>query len=263
MSAQCPGNTKLPYIARNPADRRLTLNEMSMDEYDKAWAQWDDMKIFGPFSRHLRRLIINLIRPLEFETVLDVSCGQGSFLAELGSEFPHLKPHGTEISSVALAQARTRVPHGHFWFLDLAKAHLDQRFDLVVCSEVLEHIADDVAAIENLVCMTGRYLVVSTPQGRMRGFEVSVGHVRNYASGELVRKLELAGLRILRVIEWGFPFYSPLYRDVLNRTGGRGTSGKYGPLRRLIAQAIYAVFAWNSSQRGDAIIVLAEPLARS
>ena len=39
--------------------------------------------------------------------------------------------------------------------------------------------------------------------------------MRNYARGELVRKLEETGFVVVSVIEWGFPFYSPLYRDFL------------------------------------------------
>jgi hypothetical protein len=82
---------------------------------------------------------------------------------------------------------------------------------LVICSEVLEHIPDDIAAIRNLAAMTGRYLVVTTVQGRMRRFEAGeVGHVRNYAYGELVHKIRAAGLRISTTIEWGFPVYTHL-----------------------------------------------------
>ena len=39
--------------------------EMSTVAYDQGWeSEWDDMKKYGPFSRHLRRIIKNIIRPL-------------------------------------------------------------------------------------------------------------------------------------------------------------------------------------------------------
>ena len=106
--------------------------------------------------------------------------------------------------------------------------------------------------------MTGKYLVVSGPQGCMRRFEAAVGHVRNYASNELVRKLEQNGFRMVQVVEWGFPFYSPLYRDFLEIPGGRGTEGEFGPARKLISIVLYHLFRLNSSKRGDEIVVLAE-----
>lgn len=236
-----------------------TMKTISISQYDQGWeTEWDDMKKYGPFSRHLRRLIGNLIEPLVFETVLDVGCGQGSFLAELRAKFPHIKPYGIDISPKALDLARGRVPDGEFHILDITQQALDKKFNLVLCSEVLEHLSDDLAAIQNLGSMTGKYLIVSAPQGRMRRFEAGVGHVRNYAPGELVHKLEQNGFGIIRTLEWGFPFYSPLYRNFIELVRGRGVGGKFGLTRKLISKVVYTLFRLNSSKRGDEILVLAE-----
>jgi 2-polyprenyl-3-methyl-5-hydroxy-6-metoxy-1,4-benzoquinol methylase len=240
--------------------REIAMEPMSAVEYDRAWAtEWDDMKRYGPFSRYVRRILKSIIRPLEFRSVLDVGCGQGSLLEELRAEFPHIKPHGIDISQSAIELARQKVPNGRFWVLDIAKESLDEKIDLVVCSEVLEHIPDDSLALRRLARMTGKYLVISTPQGRMRQFEKTVGHVRNYAPGELVQKLEQNGFVIVSVLEWGFPFYSPLYRDVLELTGGKGTTGEFGIVRKLLSNFIYYLFMLNSSTRGDEIFVVARP----
>jgi SAM-dependent methyltransferase len=231
---------------------------MELFDYEAIWkTTWGDVQSYGPFHRHLRRIIKDMIRALKFESVLDVGCGQGSFLAELKSNFPHIVPNGVDISSSALTLARQRLPDGKFWALDISEKSLDEKCDLVVCSEVLEHIPDDVSAIQNLRKMTKNYLLVSTPQGRMRQFERQIGHVRNYSRGELVTKLESSGFAILSVVQWGFPFYSPLYRNFLDFTGGKGTTGEFGPFRKLIAKLIYLLFSLNSSKRGDELFVLA------
>lgn len=236
------------------------MKEMTTDQYNEAWdVKWDDMKKYGPMSRHTRRNIKKLIRPLDFKSVLDVGCGQGSFLSELYAEFPHIATFGTDISTSAINLARRKVPQGEFWVLDATKEHLDRKFDVIVCSEVLEHIPDDLAALRHIAQMTGKYLVISTVQGRMRQFEPEqVGHVRNYAPGELVEKVEQCGLKVLKVVEWGFPFYSPLYRDFLDMTDSKGTTGTFGFGRKLLSHAIYGLFMLNSSRRGDEIFVLAE-----
>lgn len=237
------------------------MEPMSTAEYDKGWdTKWDDMKKYGPFSRHIRRLIKNTIRPLTFESVLDVGCGQGSLLADLRSAFPHIKLNGVDISNSAVELARLKVPDGRFWVLNITKEHLSEKFDLVVCSEVLEHIPEDVAVLKNLAYMTSKYLVISTVQGRMRRFEAKeVGHVRNYSPGELVHKVEFSGFRVITVIEWGFPFYSPLYRNFLELTGSKGTTGEFGLVRKALSNALYFLFMLNSSKWGDEIFVLAEP----
>jgi len=235
------------------------MEGLSAESYDKAWEfEWDDMKKYGPFSRHLRRIIKQIIRPLEFESVLDVGCGQGSFLAELQAEFPGIKPRGIDLSPSAIKLARERVPGGRFAVMDISEQALNEKCDLVVCSEVLEHIPDDIIALRNLRKMTGKYLLISTPQGRMRQFEKQVGHVRNYAAGELVKKLEMSGFGIVSIVEWGFPFYSPLYRNFLELTGSKGTTGEFGQARKLISCFIYFLFFLNSSRRGDEIFVLAQ-----
>lgn len=237
------------------------MEAMTAAEYDAGWAtQWDDTKEYGPFSRHLRRLLMNTIRPLSFSSVLDVGCGQGAFLSTLRAEFPHIKPNGVDLSTVAVELARKRIPDGRFWILDTVKKRLNEKFDLVVCSEVIEHIPDDSLALRSLAAMTGKYLVLSTVQGRIRRFEAEqIGHVHAYGPGEVVQKIEASGFRVRNVIQWGFPFYSPLYRNFLEFIDARGTSGTFGPGRKILSQMLYALFLGNSSKRGDEIIVLAEP----
>ena len=39
-------------------------------DYDEGWDKWDDMKQYGPMSRHTRRLIWNLIGNLQYQSVL-------------------------------------------------------------------------------------------------------------------------------------------------------------------------------------------------
>jgi SAM-dependent methyltransferase len=239
------------------------MDTFSTAAYDHGWeSKWDDMKKYGPFSRHIRRILKSMIRPLGIKSMLDIGCGQGSLLAELKLEFPYIELCGVDISKTGVELAQKRVPEGQFWVIDVAREALNKKCDLVICSEVLEHIVDDTAAIRNLRQMTGKYLLISTPQGKMREFEKEVGHVRNYARGELVRKLEETGFVVVSVIEWGFPFYSPLYRDFLELTASRGTTGEFGRVRKLIASLLYLLFMLNSSKRGDEIFVLAQPVVR-
>ncbi|HEX6065078.1 MAG TPA: class I SAM-dependent methyltransferase [Longimicrobiales bacterium] len=229
--------------------------------YDVGWdTQWDDMKKYGPMSRHIRRYIKKLIRPLDFKSVLDVGCGQGSLLQELMAEFPGIEPHGVDLSQSAADIAQRRVPGGTFGTLDLTQATTGRTYDLLICSEVLEHIEDDMAAMRNLrrMCNPGGHLVVTTVQGRMRKFEPEgVGHVRNYKYGELVGKLRDAGFDIVKDVSWGWPLFSPLYRNVLEATSAKGTTGEFGGGRKFIATAMYYAFFLNLPVWGDEIFVLA------
>jgi len=218
------------------------------------------MRTYGPTGRHMRRVIADVVKSLAYDTVLDVGCGQGSLLQAIAPLRPGSRYAGVDFSEKALAVARHRVPQAEFAWLDLTQGHLDRRFDLVLCTDVLEHIEDDAAALANVAGMAGRYLVVSTLQGRMRRFEATVGHYRNYRRGQVQAMIEALGFRTERVVEWGFPFYSPLYRDLLDLTSGQGTEGEYGPARRMVAELIYQVFRLNAWTRGDYVCVAARRL---
>lgn len=235
------------------------MNDPGDVDYDRSWeVRWNDMRRYGPTGRHLRRIVTDMIAGLDYRTVLDVGCGQGSMLQTLMPLAPNAHYTGIDFSEKALEVARQRAPRAEFARVDLLEGPLDRRFDLVICTDVVEHIDDDVTAIEAIAAMTGKYLIVSTLQGTMRPYEDQVGHYRNYAKGELQAKIEATGLRVKRVVEWGFPFFSPLYRDLFRATGLQPTQGQFGPFRRLLSLGLYGVFCLNSWRHGDYIFVLAE-----
>lgn len=237
------------------------IGGFSSSEYDQHWDEWGDMRAFGPASRHLRRLIAAAMKRIDPpKSVLDVGCGRGDLLLDVLAIHPNVQTIcGVDISQVGLTTAHKRLGKGEFRTLDISAEALPEKYDLVLCTDVVEHIIDDIAALRNLAKMTRGHLIVTTLQGHMRPVEADVGHVRNYAIGELADKARQAGLREVHRFEWGFPFYSPIYRDILNGVGGRGTTGKFGPSRRIVSELIYQVFRLNAWQKGDYVVATFRP----
>lgn len=235
------------------------LTTMSTEWYDQVWrAEWMDYSRLGPTRRHVRNMIHSLIEPLLFNSVLDVGCGEGSLLRELRERRPHLQMTGTDVSTTALGYARHRVPGGAFFTLDLEFETLPVSADLTVSCEVLVHFHADEAAIAKLAALIRRYLVVVVPQGEMRRFERGdVGRVCNYSRAKLCAKLERAGFAPTTVVEWSFPFFSPLYRDFLDRIPGGTVKGRMELRKRIAAAALYQLFRLNSWRRGDTLVILA------
>jgi hypothetical protein len=132
-------------------------------------------------------------------------------------------------------------------------------FDLITCIDVLEHVEDDEALLCRMATECRRYALCGTVQGTMRPGEYEIGHVRNYRPGELREKMIRAGFTPVRTVEWGFPFYSPLFRSALAVSRSEPLSyGRYGIGRRLLCRALYALFSLNSWSRGDKVFILAE-----
>jgi SAM-dependent methyltransferase len=231
-----------------------------MEDYDRIWREvYGDIQKYGPVHRHMRRILLKLLAPLKYETVVDVGCGNGNTLLTLTRNKTLKRIVGTDISEEAMKIASERIP-AEYRILDIEKGSLGETYDMVSCSLLMEHVHDDDAAVANLSRMCGKYLLLSTIQGdydRYRAWEEKMGHVRNYRRGELQEKVEKNGLRILKKIEWGFPFYSPIARRLQNLNPDFGT-GKYDAKTKLIASVTGLLYYLNSSSRGDILILLAE-----
>lgn len=238
----------------------------NVDYYNQLWLEeWQDMERLNPTARHLERIIVQLIRSVSpINSVLDAGCGMGVNLKVIRKHFPNLEMTGTDLSGDILRIAENYVGKDErirYVPLDIGKSALDERFDLVLCSQVLEHIEDDVAAIRNLASMTGRYLLITVPGGAYNSTSKLVGHYRHYEKEELVEKVLPSGFRIRSLREWGFPFHS-LYKrtlDLLPQESQKKIGfGKYGVIKKSIAASLYHLFYGNVFDAGANVILLAE-----
>jgi SAM-dependent methyltransferase len=229
-------------------------------EYNRLWqSTWGDMQHFGPVHRHQRRALISMVEKLGVSSVLDVGCGSGENLAALADAFPNLTLSGIDISPEALALAAKRMPDAHLEVLDVQKDKLSSRFDLVMSLQVIEHLDDDVPALRHMGEMAGRWVLVTTMRGHMRPSEHAIGHVRNYTNEDLQRKSEAAGLHISDLFGWGFPFYSPLYRTLVEWLPGGPPHGTFGKGAQTVAHLLHVLYYLNVPRLGDVVTLLAQP----
>ena len=241
-------------------ERGGSTTPVSREAYDRLWSQtWGDQQTFGPVHRRMRRVLLALIRELGPASVLDVGCGSGGNLAAIAQVMPNSVLSGVDVSPEALALAAERVPSARFRQLDAQKDKLDERFDLVLCNQVIEHLMDDTAALRNMTLMAKRWVLATSMRGRMRPSERAIGHLRNYSNGELRTKADKAGLEVVDIFGWGFPFYSPLYRTVVEWIPGGPPQGKIESGQRIFADLLYHLYGLNIPRRGDVVTLLARP----
>lgn len=90
--------------------------------------------------------------PFEINSILDVGCGRGAWLAEWKKSLEEVNVLG--IDGHYVNQAMLAIEKSEFMALDISNSfNLNKRFDLVQCLEVAEHIENSKskALIKNLI----------------------------------------------------------------------------------------------------------------
>jgi SAM-dependent methyltransferase len=232
-------------------------------DYNQGWKLWSDMLRFYPSGVHRRRMVARWLARLGPRSVLDAGCGAGHMLAALRERLPGAQFIGIDAAAGTIAENRMRLPWGRFEHVDLGRGRLDERFDAVVCSEVLEHIEDDRRALGNLAAMTGRYLMLTVPAGPIMPLERGFGHLRHYRLRELGDAVESLGLRVLRAEAWGFPWMN-LFKRAANlrpqSTMSAFGAGEWSWRKKAVGVALTGLFYCNLPVGGPQIFLLAERL---
>ena len=116
------------------------------------------------FERVWLRLAKEALNGKAAAQVLDAGCGEAFDLATLRRELPQATLHGVDADATVLNYARTQGTGAHLVQADVT--HLpfsDQRFDLVLCLEVLEHLPHPEEALRELARVSRGLLLLSVP----------------------------------------------------------------------------------------------------
>lgn len=174
--------------------------------------------------RHRVRMIMGWIPPVAGAALLDVPCGRGFYLNRYAYIEPKCTVVGAELDPAILERCRVAVsPLG----IPLVNTSIDAlpirdgAFDAAICSEVLEHLDDDVSALREVtrVLRPGATVAITVPNAnypfwwdpinktleRLTGRHIHrgplagiwAGHVRLYTPEQLRRTVLGAGLEII------------------------------------------------------------------
>lgn len=149
---------------------------------------FDDTQLTVLWQREVYESAQALMREHRLATVLDVGCGSGFKLVHILGEF---ETTGVDLAPT-IEHVRRHYPDrnwvdGSFENIELPKA------DLVICADVLEHVADPDALMHFIVRHTRHWVVLSTPDrdllyprqaGAWFGPPDNPAHVREWRMGE-------------------------------------------------------------------------------
>lgn len=224
-------------------------------------SEWDDFFVYNPASRHRRRIIHSLIRKygIVFKNVLDIACGDGRMLEEMREKYG-CEIHGLELGESS-APARLGKKLSGFHRLDIEQAAAPGRFELLLCTELIEHLKKDKEAALNIagMCQTGGHIIATVPSGPIRGTDVFMGHVRHYTKENFCALLSGAGFETVECFAWGYPFHS-FYRKMLDafprKIMREYARPRYNWKHKFLCGVLYALFFLNSHSRGGQLFYL-------
>jgi SAM-dependent methyltransferase len=180
--------------------------------YDTYWSMVNGSYAHYPTIRHRKRFVLSQIAKRSDTATLrvfDLGCGDGALLAAVQQEFS-VDPSrigGSDISEIALSKAKKAVDGAH-WYLGADPA-VSERFDVIICSEVIEHTTEYAAllrwAYDHLA--PGGELILTTQAGRIHASDRYTGHTQHFTLRQLTRLLTSIGYRVRRSVLWGFPFF--------------------------------------------------------
>lgn len=171
--------------------------------------------------------------------VLDIGCGVGTLDFYLANK--KYSVLGVDISKKVIdlcirnSQLLGLNFNTTFKNLNFPEQNFDEKFDYIICSEVLEHLVDDKKALSCIfkLLKPNGVLIISVPSknaplykiGYSDKFDRNVGHLRRYLPEDLVNLCTQSGFAVNEVVKTegivrNFLFLTPffgIFIKVLNR----------------------------------------------
>jgi SAM-dependent methyltransferase len=185
---------------------------------------------------HVIREISALGLPEAGVTFLDAGTARGDVALHFARMRPQWQVLGIDLDPERVKRCRSAanalmIENARFEWGDLLAMNQTNKYDLITCSDVLEHIEDDHRAVTNLAqaLKPGGRLLMTFPAHpgrrhlrllhwleRRRGGVPSgvVGHVREgYDPSSAAELAEAAGLEVVK-IRWTYGFFGTLAHDL-------------------------------------------------
>ncbi len=139
----------------------------------------------------------------------------------LQKAFPSNMIYGFDFSNEGISFAKKNYSNEKLIFVcddahNIKNYAGNRNVELVSAFELLEHIEDWESVLDSFCQISDRYVLLSTPCGRMRDYEKNIGHWRNFKKGQIEAFMNERGYRVVRTLYAGFPFWSPITRDLTN-----------------------------------------------
>jgi SAM-dependent methyltransferase len=137
------------------------------------------------------RIVMELLEQLEFDSLVDIGCGDGRFLHDLSFRLPGKTLMGVDCSRIAINWAQRMNPELAFEIRDILTNPLPAIYRVATLLDVIEHVPPDqledfVNAVLGAI-RPGGYLILTAPHTNM---SLDAKHYQHFNPQKLDRLLE-------------------------------------------------------------------------
>jgi SAM-dependent methyltransferase len=186
-----------------------------MKNYNDYWSALRASSKFHPGNRYRYWIIAGILRRYMPITdaklhICDLGCGDAELLTFVATLYPNAILCGIDISSDQIAQNKAKFSSISFYCLDAGQHICDfhEKFDIVLSSEVIEHIENDEIYLENLayILKPDGIFCLTTQSGKMYRMDREIlMHKRSYNRIDLQNRLIKKNISIIESCQSGFP----------------------------------------------------------
>ena len=183
--------------------------------YNEKWYKSQDYvrEVGSPTVSLIKDLILKLIpRSGTGLNALDAGCGTGFFTLEFLKRGFFVDSF--DITEYAVEKTKSIIPWElksrlDIQVLDINSFKTNKKYDIILLSEVLEHINDDAAIVKKFGRMLKEngLILITVPfdQSLWSPSDEYSGHIRRYSSERMTKLINNSGLKIEKMWCYGFP----------------------------------------------------------
>jgi len=166
------------------------FGQLAVLEEQNFWFRSRNKLIMWAMKRHFPTM----------QRYLEIGCGTGYVLAGVAQAYPAATLVGSEIFSVGLPYAASRVGRAELVQMDARHIPYVDEFDVIGAFDVLEHIEEDEQVLAAMLraVRPGGGIALSVPQHPWlwSAADTYACHVRRYKVAELREKVQRAGFKL-------------------------------------------------------------------
>jgi len=239
-------------------------------KYDEWWDAFGTNNAVDPGTLYRNNYILRKIKASKVQNVADVGCGSGQLIKNVLLKQKDLKLTGFDVSKKIIEKNKESYKGVTFYCLNLNEDDVSKenegKYDMVISTEVIEHLANWKKALKTIAKMVkkGGYVIVTTQAGKRHRHHKQIGHLKHFKKSEITGELEKHGIKIYESRYAGWPFMNLknilvniAYKDIEESLS---EIKKQSALEKMVYRTFKILYDISSKKRGPQIFILGKKI---